>query len=234
MDELITNVMELLKAISESYAYKTATAPFALRIYAFLGLATITIIAVLYAIKLLKNLHVLTRIETLLEELKIPGRRPTREEAIQAQLERRLEKVRRYISQTTGNISLTMLFGVIVPLSGVLIITLYGDWFFPNSPVLIDRTSGASISNPSTFQIVVFATDLFFKGSLNDLFEAFNWNIGQVTNATTNILFTLFVLGFRIAADLFVAILIFYIGRTMLNWRAANRQAMKIATKDTS
>ncbi|MDQ7077234.1 MAG: hypothetical protein Q9M45_05260, partial [Robiginitomaculum sp.] len=186
------------------------------------------------AIRLLKSLHVLTRIETLLKELKIPGRPPTRKEAIQAQLERRLENVKNYISQTTKKISLTMLFGVIIPLSVVLIITLYGNWFFPHTPVLIDRATGAAIENPSLLQIIVFATDLFLKGSLNDIMEGFNKDIGPVSYATSNILYTIFVIFFRMAADLFVATLVFFVGRTMWNWRAANRQAMKIATKDTS
>ncbi len=229
MDDLLHNVMGVLKSISESQVYKAATTPFALRLYAFLGLAIITIVAVRYAIQLFRVLHNETRFETLLKELRIPGPRPTREESIQAQLERRMERVQRYISQTTSKISLTMLFGVVVPLSAVLIITLYGNWFFPYSPILIDRGSGAPISNPSTVQITKFALDLFIKGGLNDFSEGFNWNIGQVSNATSNTLFTFFVIGFRITADLFVATLVFYVVRTMWNWRAANRQAMKFA-----
>jgi hypothetical protein len=231
MEDLLQNVMGLLKTLSESQVYKAATKPFALRLYAFIGLAIITIIAVRYAIKLFTLLHNETRFETLLKELRIPGPRPTREESIQAQLERRMERVQRYISQTTSKISLTMLFGVIVPLSAVLIITLYGNWFFPHSPVLIDRGSGAPILNPSTLQITKFALDLFIKGGLNDFSEGFNWNIGQVSNATSNILFTIFVIGFRIAADLFLFTLLYFLWRTWRNWKAANREALRLAVQ---
>ncbi len=229
MDDLINNVAEVLRAISQSQVYKTATTPFALRLYAFLGLAFLMFFTVRYAIRLFRTLHNETRIEVLLEQLTILGRPPTREEAIQAQLERRLESVKNYISKTTKKISLTMLFGVIVPLSVVLIIALYGSWFFPNSPVLIDRNSGAPIINPTMFQIAEFALDLFVKGGLNDLSEGFNWDIGQVSNATSNFLFTAFVTVFRIVADLFVLTLLYFLYRTWQNWNDANSKAMQLA-----
>jgi len=229
MDDLINNVAEVLRAISQSQVYKTATTPFALRLYAFLGLAFLTTIAILYAIKLFRILHNETRFEVLLKQLRIPGPRPTREETIQAQLDRRVESVKKYISQTTSKIAITMVLGVFLPLAVILIITSYGSWFFPDSPVLVDRNSGASISNPSTFQMIVFATDLFLKGSLNDILEGFNKDIGQVSYATSNVLYTIFIILFRMAADLFVATLLFYTVRIMWNWNAANRKAMRLA-----
>jgi len=234
MDDFLNNVLEVLKAISQSQVYKTAIAPFALRIYAFIGLATITIIAVLYAIKLFRLLHRETRFETLLGKLKIPGPRPTKEKSKQAQLQRRKDTVKKYVSQTTSKIVITLILGVFLPLAVILIITIYGSWFFPNTPVLVDRNTGASIANPSSFQIIVYATDLFLKGSLNDFLEGFNKNIGPVSYATSNILYTIFVILFRMAADLFVATLVFFVVRTMWNWKAANREAMRLAIQNDS
>ena len=211
--------------------YQAVTSYDAQRAYALIALVSASALCIWFAVRLLKRLHNDTRLPTLINQLKIPGRQPSRDEAIQRQKERRLEVSRRFTAQTTTRIARTAGLGVFIPFSSLLIVTAFGDWFFPAGPVLVERATGEPIRDPTAFQLALFATDLFLIGGFNDVFEVFEINLGQAAHASSNLVYAVLILAFRIVADLFVLTLVFYTGRTFWNWRLANKEAVSIAKR---
>lgn len=182
----------------------------------------------------LRALHNETTLENLLKRLRISGTKPTRAQTIEAQKQRKLEHARAYSAASIGRIAYTFVLGVGVPFAAVLIITAQGSWLFPQAPVLVDALTRSHIAHPDTAQLTAFAVDLFLKGGLNDVIEVFELDFGSVRHASDNLLYASYILLFRLVADLFVLSLIFYAGRTAVNWRTASRRVMQDAAAQHS
>lgn len=220
---------EIWQSILDSDAARALSTVTMQRAYAFAAALLLTGLAVRIAYPLLRFLHNHTRYHALLARLRIPGPAPSRAASIAAQRKRKLETAREYSAHTIGTILLVFLLGVGVPFAVVMTVTWQGSWLFPDMPVLIDAVSREPVETPSLAQLAGFAADLFLKGGLNDLFEVFEWEIGQLRHASTNLGYSGFILLFRVIADVFVLSLVFYAGRTLWHWRRASIQVMREA-----
>ncbi|TGY90065.1 hypothetical protein E5163_02755 [Marinicauda algicola] len=229
MEDVLALLAGLVEAVRSSRVYEGLTSYTAQRIYALAGMLLITGLAVLTAIGPLRGLHRETDYETLVKRLKIPGPEPSRAATIAAQKARKLETARDYAQCTIGRIAITALLGVVLPFAAILTVTWQGGWFFPGQPVLVEAGSRTPIPHPDAGQLSAFGLDLLLKGGLNDVIETFEWEIGQVRHAATNYPYATLILLFRLVADLFVISLLFYAGRTALNWRRASAEVMREA-----
>ncbi len=225
---------DIAQSIMESELVGQLTTAAMQRVYAFALAVLVTGLAVRIAYPLLRFLHNQTRYDELVRRMRIPGPEPTRAATIAAQRARKLNTARSYSAKTIGTIILVFLLGVGVPFASVMTVTWYGDWLFPGMPVLIDAVSREPVEAPNLTQLAGFAADLFVKGGLNDLFEVFEWEIGQLRHASDNWGYSSFILLFRVVADVFVLSLVFYAGRTLWHWRRASIHVMRHARSQSN
>ena len=176
-----------------------------------------------YAFSIFRRLHETTSAQYILKEIKIPGRAPIREEAIEKQRVRKKNGLQRHMKGTFCSVTKIVILGILLPLLLLVVITTQSQWFFMGLPVLIDAATTKPVYNPDFYQLSLFFLDQFLKGSLNDLVEVFqfdlasffNFDILMMTNNPRVFYFSLSVFVFRMIVGVYAIALFLYIAKTI-------------------
>lgn len=227
MEEGLATLAGLFEAVRSSRVYEAFTSSTAQRIYALTGIVVVSVIGISRAYPGLQALHVLTDFEASKKVIGMPGPKPSTEAGIERQKSEKTRRAGEHAWSVIGRIVQVFAFGVMLPFAAILLVSWRGDWFFPGHPVLIHAGDGTPLIRPGPCDLGIFALDLFLKGGLNDAAEVFDWSIGGIRHASSNVLYALLVLMFRAAADVFVLTLVFYTARTYWNLERARRYIVK-------
>lgn len=176
-----------------------------------------------YAFSIFRRLHETTSAQYILKEIKIPGRAPIREDAIEKQRVRKKNGLQRHMKGTFRTVAKIVGVGIVLPLLLLVLITTQSQWFFMDLPVLIDAATTKPVYNPDYNQLSLFFLDQFLKGSLNDLVEVFqfdlahffNFDILMITNNPQVLYFSLSVFVFRMIVGVYAIALFLYIAKTI-------------------
>ena len=157
------------------------------------------------------------------------GRIPTREDSINRQAQAMKGHAKEVLNAKHKDVAVATVLGVGVPLLFFGLVTIFADYFFGKTAILIDAKTGSEVFDPSNVQLALFLVDQFLKGALTDIFEVFEYSVSTVSNNSSNLVFSFLVLVFRMLMNLFVIGLVI----SMISTGSAWRNAMKLAANST-
>jgi len=206
--ELLEGLWQQVLGISDSEIWASLWSDLAKKIY-FWSAVSASFLGSLVMARL--QLNVLNTFNQKSPIKLIPGPKPTLLATIQNQIQIITEAARDVWKAMFLRSALLVLFGMIVPIVLLSVITANHQWLFPNNSPLSACISpkDSELFRPpyrqctpitddiEPIQFAAFIVDQSLKGALNDVIEGFGKDIGPVINNPNNLPFTILVIVFR-------------------------------------
>lgn len=174
------------------------SSPGAVYIYSWIAFVTIVAGSVLFGALYYKRAE--SRLDDDLRAVLIKrGPRPTREEAIRARKEARNRVLKTFLRQ----IATSAIFIILVPFAGLIVISLFRSWFFGSDPIFVSRSTGEIVTDPGTVQLILYFLDHLLKGLFFDVMEVFRIQFSALQNANDALVYSGFLVLFRMLVDLY-------------------------------
>lgn len=199
--------------------------PFALFIYSWLFLLALILGSAILAYRQLKVLKAFN-------EADLVRRRP-------GPLARRMDSIRRDIRELDAfaaakmknilGMTVCLLWaGIVIPGITLALIAYYQQWFLPGPPALLLQTDAGVQVASQPWQLFYFIVDQSLKGGLSDTFEVFDLAITRVTNNPENVVYSGFVLFYRVIAGAVVVTILYANARMILGLRHVKEATKKL------
>lgn len=203
-------------------AWSVLTSDSAVRVY------VLVIASILIAVSFWQALQERTVLSDSTNKALSPNFRGPKPKSNKAKLKQRdlkLSRLKSMAAALLASLVRMMGFGVLVPVLFLLAGTTYYSWFDPNAVVLISQVGGTQVSNPSSWQLLLYVTDQVLRGGLFDVLEVFKVQVAGLSNNPVVLPYSIGLIAFRAAIDGYMIFALYFVFRTLVAMRKAVRDA---------